>query len=115
VVVFSEGGSRRVWDLTSGAELAELRGHQHPVTIASFSSDGGSVVTGSDDGAARVWDAVGGTELAELRGHQGEVDAISGTELAVMVFDASPTAFDIRVDMLALDDALGRLYVFDFR
>lgn len=66
-------GMAKVWDTTTGTELATLRGHTNLVVSAMFSLDGGKVVTASDDGTAKVWDASSGAELASLRGHSATV------------------------------------------
>jgi WD40 repeat protein len=45
----------RVWDSSSGKELAVLRGHTDRAWQASFSPDGKRIVTASEDGTARIW------------------------------------------------------------
>ncbi len=70
IVTASSDGTARVWDSTSGIEIATLEGHEGPVNSASFSPDARRVVTASSDGTARVWDARSGREIATLSGHQ---------------------------------------------
>ncbi|HYY82526.1 MAG TPA: WD40 repeat domain-containing protein, partial [Actinomycetes bacterium] len=48
---------------------AVLNGHQGDVSRATFSPDGGRIVTASQDTTARVWEAASGRPLATLRGH----------------------------------------------
>jgi len=50
-----------------------LEGHDAAVVTASFSPDGGRIVTGSDDNTARVWDAASGSSLHVLEGHANSV------------------------------------------
>ena len=47
------------------------------VESASFSPDGGRIVTASGDGAARLWDASSGSLIAALEGHEGPVESAS--------------------------------------
>ena len=63
----------RIWDVSSGRQLAELRGHTHATTSAHFSPDGKLSVTASQDDTVRVWDAASGRTLIEFRGHRGMV------------------------------------------
>jgi len=44
-----------IWDLRSGEQIAELKGHKHNVKSLAFSPDGERLVTGSLDGTVRVW------------------------------------------------------------
>jgi WD40 repeat protein len=47
---------------------AILKGHSEKVTIASFSPDGGRIITVSHDQIPRLWDAASGAEIAVLNG-----------------------------------------------
>jgi hypothetical protein len=69
------GGSFRVYKLLTppGAERLRLGGHEHFVSSAAFSPDGGRLVTASFDRTARIWDATTGTEIKVLRGHDAFV------------------------------------------
>jgi WD40 repeat protein len=60
----------RVWDASTGREIAVLRGHNDDVISATFSPDSRRLVTASYDTTARIWDAADGTEIATLRGHE---------------------------------------------
>ena len=62
VVTASADGTARIWDASSGDELARMSGHEGVVTDAVFSPDGKLVATASGGaGWARVWDAGTGT------------------------------------------------------
>jgi WD40 repeat protein len=47
----------RVWDVTTGAQLAVLSGHDNTVFSAVFSPGGDEIVSASQDGTARIWSA----------------------------------------------------------
>src|SRR5262249_6763750 len=44
-----------LWDVSSGRELQQLKGHRGPVETLAFSPDGRLLVTGASDGSIRVW------------------------------------------------------------
>ncbi|HEY7330694.1 MAG TPA: sigma-70 family RNA polymerase sigma factor [Gemmataceae bacterium] len=58
--------SVRVWDLDSGKETLQLKGHQGILWSFAFSPDGKYLATGSDDKAIYLWDAAIGEELRRL-------------------------------------------------
>jgi tetratricopeptide (TPR) repeat protein len=53
----------KVWDATSGAQLATLRGHTDIVTAVSYSPDGRRLVSTDLSGRTLVWDAATGKPL----------------------------------------------------
>ncbi|HRP23042.1 MAG TPA: TIR domain-containing protein [Thauera sp.] len=64
--------SVRIWDLATGAVLAELSGHQSTVRQAAFSPDGALVLTVSDeDRDVRIWRADGSLAL-QLTGYRAQ-------------------------------------------
>ncbi len=48
-----------VWDLATGKELAQLKGHQGAVETLAFAPDGKSLATGSKDTTGLIWDLTG--------------------------------------------------------
>lgn len=55
IVTASVDKTARVWDASSGKEIAKLSGHESSVFSAQFSTDGSRIVTASYDKTARVW------------------------------------------------------------
>ena len=66
VVTASEDETARVWDATSGRQIAVLA-HGQEVFSASFSPDGTRIVTASKANAAHIWDTATAREIAVLR------------------------------------------------
>jgi WD40 repeat protein len=91
IVMVNQDFTARIWDATTGQELAILRGHEDQLYAVAFSPDGSMIATASRDQTARVWSASSGREVAVLRGHQGGVDRASfsadGTRLLTRAMD----------------------------
>ncbi len=89
-----------LWDAVTGQEMACLKGHASPLSCASFSPDGGRVVTASgnvgsgalslrplgvawpvradaspSDNTARIWELETGREVGVISGHRKKVNA----------------------------------------
>jgi len=67
----SHDKTARVWDATSGKQLATVT-HNGAVWGVAFSPDGRRLATASDDHTASVWDATSGKQLATVT-HNGAV------------------------------------------
>ena len=67
----------RLWDRTSGKQLALLRGHYDWVDSVAFSPDSQTLASGSQDKTIRLWDRGSGKELAVLRGHESGVNSVA--------------------------------------
>jgi WD40 repeat protein len=48
----------RLWDIATGTEVAELRGHRAYVHAVAFSPDGTRLASCSGDFTVRVWDSL---------------------------------------------------------
>jgi len=72
-------GTARIWDASTGEEVAAASASEVPLTDASFSPDGSLVATASEDGTARIWDAEDGSPAAVLEGHEGVVTSLAFT------------------------------------
>jgi WD40 repeat protein len=66
VVTASDDETARVWDATSGRQIAVLA-HGKDVFSASFSPDGTRIVTASKNNAVHIWDTATAREIAVLR------------------------------------------------
>ncbi len=60
-------GTARIWDATSGKQLAVLKGHTSQHIPATFSPDGTRVLTAHVGGGARIWDATTGEPTRTIR------------------------------------------------
>ena len=76
-VAFNPDGSRlatgcrdntiRLWDVVTGEEMAELRGHTDYVHAVAFSPDGSRLASGSGDFTVRLWDTYSAQDRARQK------------------------------------------------
>jgi WD40 repeat protein len=67
------GQGIHLWDLRTGKELGQFKGHQGTVVSVAFAPDNQTIVSGSADTTALVWDAGKGikkTPTIELKAHE---------------------------------------------
>jgi WD40 repeat protein/tRNA A-37 threonylcarbamoyl transferase component Bud32 len=76
-VVDRERRAIHLWDTTTPAKIAALRGHEGPVSALAYSPDGQRLASGSADTTIRVWNPAAGQEVAVLRGHEKPVEWLS--------------------------------------
>ena len=91
IVTASADNTARIWDGSTGDELAVLRGHEDQILSAAFSPDGTRIVTGGKDTTARVWDAATTKQLAVLP-EEHEVIAVAFTPDGKRILTLSGTA-----------------------
>jgi WD40 repeat protein len=72
------GGTLRLWNRTSGREIAKVLGHLPDAFDIGFSPDGRLLASGGSDGTGKLWDVVAsGLSLRHtLRGHVGIVNLV---------------------------------------
>jgi eukaryotic-like serine/threonine-protein kinase len=66
-----------LWELTTGAPIGVLRGHEGPITALAYSADGRSLASSSADKTVRLWDPGTGKAVAVLRGHEEPAESLS--------------------------------------
>jgi WD40 repeat protein len=59
--------SVRIWEPSSGQQIAVLRGHYGNVNDVDWSPDGATLATASDDGSVMVWDALSWEAVETIR------------------------------------------------
>ncbi|RWE25953.1 MAG: hypothetical protein EOS41_09595 [Mesorhizobium sp.] len=99
IVTASYDKTAAVWDISSGAETAVLKGHEEALERAEFSPDGSRILTAARDGTARLWDAVSGEQLFILRPVGNYPTAIfspDGTRVLTAGEDSDVTLWDAR-------------------
>jgi len=69
-------GQVRLWDVASGSQVGELKGHGKGVTEVAFSRDGRLLASGSTDNTIRIWDLATKRELRTLTGHTSNIESI---------------------------------------
>lgn len=67
----------RIWEVSSGREIARLEGHTGLVTALAFSPDGRYLASGSYDRSARIWDLSTGTAVYTITAHPLTVRNVS--------------------------------------
>jgi WD40 repeat protein len=67
----------RLWDVATGAELRQFKGHTSAIYQAVFSPDGKYIASGGADSTVRIWDTGTGNEVRCLRGHTNWVRSVA--------------------------------------
>lgn len=73
----SKEKTAKLFDISSGNETRDFKGHDSGVTSTAFSRDGQFVLTGSWDNTARLWDVTTGRSVKTFVGHPSNVSAVT--------------------------------------
>jgi WD40 repeat protein len=76
-VASAAGYAVKLWDLTTGAERAEIHGHHGWIWSVAFSPDGHILVTGSSDRTTRLWEVPSGRQRAAYDWHAGKIHSVA--------------------------------------
>lgn len=100
IVTGSDDGTSKLWDVETGALLADWRGHGSDwVTSAVFSPDGKKVLT-TGGFLAKVWDVEQGSLLTVFKGHYGSllsgVFSPDGTRILTASLDKTASIWDLK-------------------
>jgi hypothetical protein len=89
----------RLWNVSTGQQMATLEGHTNWVRSVAFSRDGRRIVTGADDHTARIWDAKTGEQIAAMEGHTQAVNSAvfspDGRQVVTASDDESARIWDV--------------------
>jgi RNA polymerase sigma factor (sigma-70 family) len=72
-------GAIPVWEMATGRERCQLKGHEGPTSAVTFSADGRTLASAGSDDTIRVWDVETARELKRFKGHRGGVSALAFT------------------------------------
>jgi len=103
----------QLWDVTTGQEIASLKGHGRAVTKVAFSRDGKLVATSSNDNVITIWDIASQHELKSLTGHSATIESMdfspdnrllasAGEDGATFLWDT--TTGEHLLTLISLDD-----------
>lgn len=97
--VRSKPGEVKLWDVGTGLERLQFKGHWGSVYCVAFAPDGQTLATGSDDTTAMLWQ-VPAAQPAALSGHRREVNALAfapdGQTLATVSDDRDVKLWDLK-------------------
>ena len=69
----------RMWDVQTGKELFQLKGHTHLARALAWSRDGKYIVTGGHDATIRLWDARTGKFIKTLGANHNILTGLMST------------------------------------
>ncbi|MEA5619661.1 serine/threonine-protein kinase [Cronbergia sp. UHCC 0137] len=67
----------KLWNFTTGQELAVLQGHSQRVNVVAISPNGKTLVSGSDDKTIKVWNLTTKKLVYTLTGHSDSIHALA--------------------------------------
>src|SRR5215213_586703 len=106
-------GQVQLWDVTTGREIAAIKGHGRGVSKVAFSRDGKMLASGGTDNTIKIWDVATQGELRTLAGHTAGIESMDfspdGRLLASAGDDGSTFLWDTKtgehlLTLISLDD-----------
>src|SRR5439155_15442803 len=67
----------RIWDVESGKEVKQMKGHKATIKALAYSNDGAVIVSAGDDHLVRLFKAGDGSEIATYQGHTFGVNTVA--------------------------------------
>lgn len=106
-------GQVQLWDVTTGQQIAAIKGHGRGVSKVAFSRDNKLLASGGTDNTIKIWDVATRSELRTLTGHTSAIESIDfspdGRLLASASDDGSTFLWDTKtgehlLTLISLDD-----------
>src|SRR5687768_5637069 len=106
-------GQVKLWEVSTGREIAALKGHGRGVIKVAFSRDGKFLASAASDNTIRIWDVENRRELRTFAGHTSAVESMDfspdGRLLASASDDGSTFLWDTGngehlLTLISLDD-----------
>jgi len=106
-------GQVKLWDVSTGQQIAAFTGHGRGVSKVVFSRDGKLLASGSTDNTIKIWDVATQSELRTLTGHTAGIESLDfspdGRLLASASDDGSTFLWDTKtgehlLTLVSLDD-----------
>ena len=69
----SDDKTIKIWNLESGFQVKNLKGHNDTIYSIAFNSDGKALASGSEDKTIKIWNLESGAQKKELKGHSGYI------------------------------------------
>ena len=69
-------GRVQFWDVATGQEIGQIKGHGKAVTKVAFSRDGKWLATASNDNTIKIWDIATKRELRTFIGHTASINSM---------------------------------------
>jgi WD40 repeat protein len=85
LVVGSDGGRIRIWDIATKKPIIECKGQRQVVWSVACSPDGKTLASVGQDETFRLWDMRSGKEIARPAGHKGRITAVAYSANGAMI------------------------------
>lgn len=91
----SGGASIKIWQTSSGREVATLTGHSAAIKNLAFLPDGRRIVSGSNDRTLKLWDISSGRLIRSFQGHRGDIRAVAVSNDGALLASAESNAVKV--------------------